>query len=622
MTPDGLEFSTEDPAYLGVQCDSPFYQDSDHMWNMSQLFLYIALCVGGLATLLAWVISVFIPPTTFTWRTLSVLSACAAVIGVPIFLIFESEPCAMDINRQTCSVATGGYLNIVSITLYVGMTLWTQCLLPPDWTKETKAWRNTNREVKVGEITIPSGGESHESNGTEDETAPHEAAPSSPPPLMNWGGERQYGQPSPLEKLNSMESRRLEDKYLGEEPEEVDHLVFDLSYTKTNLDEIEGFTGVEDQMQDAEEPEHHRQERTRSSFWTLKRNRSVTKEEELAVAENPEAKRIIDDLEAPEISIESVEEENIAPESLVANFALESVEAMNHEENQMPAKSDSGKDRGSSNSDQAPKRPSFWSLHRSRNEEQDDNASVPRPVYTIPLSWDAEDIEIPPPGEVSHEENTDDNDALNHPHEAKMRSVHMRQGAAVVMASLKGTTHALAEKVRKVSHRESPKTKSKGLKFTIIGPDGVEERRKLGQQQPSEEKVVEQTEAVERPVEELEKPYSERVEEIASRKGARDVVVTHSIPRRHASVPMEREDEIVKSTSLNTQKRVQSSPVQFTPSAPRQNRDTPPETLSLHTPSQTVSFDDVSEITPVPVLQKEIPDETLAILADLARFEQ
>lgn len=613
MTPGGLEFPTEDSAYLGVQCDSPFYQESDDMWNMSQLFLYIGLCVGGLTTLLAWVISVFIPPTVFTWRALSVLSACAAVIGVPIFLIFESQPCAMDINRQTCSVATGAYLNIVSITLYVGMTLWTQCLLPPDWTKETKAWRNTNRDVKVGEISIPSGGESRDENGTEEETAPHEVSPSSPPPLLNWN----YGQPSALEKRNSVESSRQADNIPIEEPEEGDHPVFE-HYTRTNPFEIEGLATVDDQMQETEEREHQEPQRSRRSFWTLRRNRSSAKSaqiEELEVPENSEVNRVIDDLEAPEITLESGDLQQIALESVgVEDIALESVEVPNMEEDQTHSK----KER-SSNNDSAQNRPSFWSLRRPRRDEQDDNASVPRPVYTIPLSWDAEDIEIPPPDDVYHERDGDDSDALNHPHEPKMRSAQMRQGAAVVMASLKGTTHALAEQVRKVSHREPPK--SKGLKFTIIGPDGVEERKKIGRK-PSEEKMVKRTEAEEQRAEQIEQPQSETVEEGLARKGTRDVVVTHSIPRAHVSAPFEREDTIVKSTSLNIPTRVQSSPVQITASTSKEEKVPPPETLSLQPPSQTMSFDAVSEITPAPLPQEDIPVETLAILEDLARLEQ
>lgn len=185
-TPSGLVFAGETTANCGIQCESPFYDASDRMWNLSRVFLYIALALGCMTTLLAWSLGTCVTPTNTNWRLMYILAACTAVLEVPIFLMFESEPCNMDVSRQTCSLGLAGYFGIVSIALFVFMTLWTQCLNPPDWRKEETAWRNEDRDVKVCEITIPSG----EDNATDEESNPQTAA--LPHPFRNrvqpaWG---------------------------------------------------------------------------------------------------------------------------------------------------------------------------------------------------------------------------------------------------------------------------------------------------------------------------------------------------------------------------------------------------------------------------------------------------
>jgi hypothetical protein len=169
MTPRGQEFLGQEMAFLGVQCDSPFFEETDRMWNLSQLFLLISLILGGLTTVLAWALGTFVPPNKQNWRAVSILAAVTAVMEVPIFLIFESEPCNMDINRQTCSMTLGSYFNMTSIALWVAMTLWTQFLRPPNWSREVDAWRSSG--IKVNEITIPSLDE----NGTDISNYEHES---------------------------------------------------------------------------------------------------------------------------------------------------------------------------------------------------------------------------------------------------------------------------------------------------------------------------------------------------------------------------------------------------------------------------------------------------------------
>jgi hypothetical protein len=166
-----FESNDQEVAYIGVQCDdSSFYEDSDHLWNLSQIFFYISLAFGGLTTLLAWTLGLCLPPTVSRWRVLSILAAITAVVQVPIFLIFESDSCNYDISRQTCALSTGAYLNIVSVGLWVLMTIWTQCLKPPQWHEELDAWRTTSRFNRdKRSLDAPSSPAATES-GTEEES--------------------------------------------------------------------------------------------------------------------------------------------------------------------------------------------------------------------------------------------------------------------------------------------------------------------------------------------------------------------------------------------------------------------------------------------------------------------
>jgi hypothetical protein len=142
QTPSGYEFPLDyTVAYIGVHCsDTDFYEPQDRMWSLSRIFLYITLGLGGLTTLLAWLLSTCWAPTWNTWRLLSTVAAATAVLEVPIFLLFESEPCSLHIDRQLCSLGIGSYFLVASIVLWVAVTVWTQCLDPPRWSQELEAW--------------------------------------------------------------------------------------------------------------------------------------------------------------------------------------------------------------------------------------------------------------------------------------------------------------------------------------------------------------------------------------------------------------------------------------------------------------------------------------------------
>jgi len=144
----GDVYDDVETIYLGVQClsggDAPFYDVDgivDRLWNLSRIFLNIGLALGGTTTLFAWLLSSCIRPTVSRWRILSILAACSAVFQIPIFLVFESDNCNFDITRQTCRLSTSAYLNVVSISIWIVMTIWVQCLSAPRWDEELDAWR-------------------------------------------------------------------------------------------------------------------------------------------------------------------------------------------------------------------------------------------------------------------------------------------------------------------------------------------------------------------------------------------------------------------------------------------------------------------------------------------------
>mmetsp|Transcript_28005 Transcript_28005/g.31447 ORF Transcript_28005/g.31447 Transcript_28005/m.31447 type:complete len:653 (+) Transcript_28005:155-2113(+) len=162
---NGEVFEDLQTAFMGVQCktgaDDLFYNCSnnddskdecgnDRLWDISRLFLYISLVFGGTTTLVAWCLSSCLFPTACRWRVLSILAACSAVFQIPIFLVFESDNCNFDITRQTCAFSTGAYLNIVSVSIWIIMTIWVQLLRAPRWDEELDTWRVNDRNGGLG----------------------------------------------------------------------------------------------------------------------------------------------------------------------------------------------------------------------------------------------------------------------------------------------------------------------------------------------------------------------------------------------------------------------------------------------------------------------------------------
>eukprot|EP00980_Cylindrotheca_fusiformis_P006564 scaffold1384_cov116-Cylindrotheca_fusiformis.AAC.42 len=133
-------------SFLGVSCDGPFTRDSDPLWRLSQAFFVISTIIGFLATILAWTLAIYRPPTERTWRILSLSSAFAAVFAVLVFLIFEAKPCSKFKFQQSCAFSTGAFVQAICVVFWTLAVVVTQTLDVPTWGEE--AWK-VGSEIQV-----------------------------------------------------------------------------------------------------------------------------------------------------------------------------------------------------------------------------------------------------------------------------------------------------------------------------------------------------------------------------------------------------------------------------------------------------------------------------------------
>lgn len=170
----GDEIRNIEVAYISLKCDSNLLDNGpDDMVNLSQHFFHLSLGIGIATALLAWMLSVCLPPTKCSWITMAIMGSVAAVIQIPLFLVFESVPCTLHPSRQNCSFGSGSYLNFISIALWVTMTIWAQCILPPMWDTHSYSEEKERDQITIREIVIPS------SSVTDTSTANDEASKSS-----------------------------------------------------------------------------------------------------------------------------------------------------------------------------------------------------------------------------------------------------------------------------------------------------------------------------------------------------------------------------------------------------------------------------------------------------------
>lgn len=129
---------------IGVMGDGSddFYRvGNDRRWIFSRVFLSIAMLCGGVALVVAWAISIAVPPTKRLWQIVSIASALAAVTQVPVFLIFAAFPCTDYEKQQTCQISTGAVLFMAGLIVWLAVTVLTQFLDPPLGVPTLDHWR-------------------------------------------------------------------------------------------------------------------------------------------------------------------------------------------------------------------------------------------------------------------------------------------------------------------------------------------------------------------------------------------------------------------------------------------------------------------------------------------------
>eukprot|EP00980_Cylindrotheca_fusiformis_P019779 scaffold6929_cov99-Cylindrotheca_fusiformis.AAC.6 len=163
LTSSGIALHEVPLAQIGLTCNSLLLDSGlDEMISLSQNFFYLSAGVGGATTLVAWILSICIPPTRLTWLSMAIMGSVTAVLQVPLFLLFESKPCTIDANSQSCFFSMGAYFNAASIIFWVFMTLWAQCISPPNW--EMGASEKRRERITIQEIVIHHDTDSSNSN--------------------------------------------------------------------------------------------------------------------------------------------------------------------------------------------------------------------------------------------------------------------------------------------------------------------------------------------------------------------------------------------------------------------------------------------------------------------------
>lgn len=149
VTDDVVQDDAPNSLDIGILCDSEYFQsEGDTFWDLSRAFWIVSVTLGSLCTILACALSTFVPPSDANWKALSIGTALSAVLQVPIFLIFEADPCS-DYDEHNCTVSLGVFMLIGSTIIWVAVTLLTQCVDPPRWAIELDAWKVQKRQEEL-----------------------------------------------------------------------------------------------------------------------------------------------------------------------------------------------------------------------------------------------------------------------------------------------------------------------------------------------------------------------------------------------------------------------------------------------------------------------------------------
>lgn len=120
--------------YGGVFCQGQGEWDNTNeaTWILSATFLSLALLLGSISTATAWCVVYNSNAALFSglWFLVSLSSALCAILTVPVFLLFSTEPCFGE-DHSSCALAAGAYILLVSLILWITVTIATQLFDPP-----------------------------------------------------------------------------------------------------------------------------------------------------------------------------------------------------------------------------------------------------------------------------------------------------------------------------------------------------------------------------------------------------------------------------------------------------------------------------------------------------------
>ncbi|CAB9514353.1 expressed unknown protein [Seminavis robusta] len=153
---DGTVPPGEASTYLGVICVNPLYDDileDDAVFTLSRVCLFVALAMGSFTCVLSWALSSFVTPTEANWKLLSVVAAVSTLLQMPVFLLFETDPCTHFVDVQECVLSSGGYYLILSSVCWVIVALVTQFMDPPRWADELNAWKTSATNHQRTDVT-------------------------------------------------------------------------------------------------------------------------------------------------------------------------------------------------------------------------------------------------------------------------------------------------------------------------------------------------------------------------------------------------------------------------------------------------------------------------------------
>lgn len=129
--------------------------EGDMMVLLCRVFLSLALFLGTVGTSLAWGITLCMIPTRAWWLLISVTSSLSAVLCVPVFLLFQAEPCAEAF--KACEFSIAAYLLAFSLLFWVSVTIITQCLDPPFGRASSLSEWRTQRTKRASPLPSESG---------------------------------------------------------------------------------------------------------------------------------------------------------------------------------------------------------------------------------------------------------------------------------------------------------------------------------------------------------------------------------------------------------------------------------------------------------------------------------